>query len=72
MPVTTTAGEPRPQYIVEMNNRQPFPSSPNAKVPLYAVGNDVDVDRLNFSRVLFLDIDGSWRAINCSWPWTNT
>jgi hypothetical protein len=48
-----------------MNNRQPYPSSPNARIPLYALGNDVDVDRLNFSRVLFLDIDGVLHPDSC-------
>lgn len=38
--------------------RHPYPASPNAKVPLFALADDVDLDRLNFSRVLFLDFDG--------------
>ena len=38
--------------------RQPYPTSPNARVPLFALANDVDPARLNFDHVLFLDFDG--------------
>jgi hypothetical protein len=38
--------------------RYPYPDSPNAKTPLFALANDVDCGRLNFDRVIFLDIDG--------------
>jgi hypothetical protein len=38
--------------------RKPYPDSPNAKTPLFALANGIDCRRLSFDRVIFLDIDG--------------